>query len=141
MARSKGESGGVADKRFTRARPPLIDIDDLEQKARLLKMRVFARTRSKFDYEVVLRVPDDIKIEGYNARRYTFPIIDGSKPKPDSAMDFAFEVIGSTTKLLDDVVSESIAPLAEISAVGDRIDRLNHENAEGLKSLLSMAAA
>jgi hypothetical protein len=63
-----------------------------------------------------------------------------SRQMPEQELDDGFAVaidaLSDASQTMADVVTSSAMALGEISAAGDRIDRLNAENAETLRMLL-----
>jgi hypothetical protein len=65
---------------------------------------------------------------------YTYQAI--SQISLDDGFALAVDVLSDVSRTMADAVTSSAIELAEISAAGDRIDRLNAENAETLRTLL-----
>jgi hypothetical protein len=144
MARSKGQGSGSSS---ARPRPPLIDLDSSSSSASALGLRPFALSRggiwnvkhsglqnidSSRD-RLIYGLVDSINSELFDKKTNVGPF---------STMDivYGFTTLSQVAALADSAVNAAIVPLAEISAHGDRIDRLNRENAEGLKAIMEMAA-
>jgi hypothetical protein len=65
---------------------------------------------------------------------------NASRLMPEKELDdgfaMAIDALSDASQMMADVVTSSAMALGEISATGDRIDRLNAENAETLRMLL-----
>jgi hypothetical protein len=118
MGRSKSLVGVANSRAPFRARPPEIDVRGLENKARKLGMKVY--TFAGETQTLKFRLSDLLMLSA----------------DPVSTYDAAADIVTEAAELAFRAVVEGSERLSQIEATGDRIDRLNRENAESLDQLL-----